>query len=177
MVGKNRCFGLVPGIVRLPKCCSFWVDRRALREWPPTAVWEGSKNILFFPIDISLSSCACSGGERNSPSLISPSWRERSTECPWALRPTHGDENRRPSSPPRKRGSTSVRKEVDSRFRGNDAHWVIFERAWALRPFYLTAWVFLSEHLHCICAPAYPVTISLAMKSAKQTLKRQHRLE
>ncbi len=33
----------------------------------------------FFPINESLSSCACSGGERNSPSLISPSWREPST--------------------------------------------------------------------------------------------------
>jgi hypothetical protein len=46
MVGKNRCFGLVPGIVRLPKCGSFWVDRRPLGEWPPTVVWEGSKNIF-----------------------------------------------------------------------------------------------------------------------------------
>jgi hypothetical protein len=34
----------------------------------------------FFSIDISLSSCACSGGERDSPSLISPCWREPSTE-------------------------------------------------------------------------------------------------
>ena len=31
---------------------------------------------LFFPIDLSLSSCACSGGERISPSLIWPCWRE-----------------------------------------------------------------------------------------------------
>jgi len=34
--------------------------------------------------------------------------------------PTHRDENRLLSSPPRKRGSTSVRKGLDSRFRGND---------------------------------------------------------
>jgi REP element-mobilizing transposase RayT len=61
---------------------------------------------------------------------------------------------------------------VDSRFRGNDEHWVIFERARALHPFYLTAWVFLpdpSADGHCICAPVYPVTISLAMKSVKQS--------
>jgi len=36
--------------------------------------------VLFLPIDISLSSRACSGGESNSPSLISPYWREPSTE-------------------------------------------------------------------------------------------------
>src|SRR5208337_3652466 len=34
----------------------------------------------FFPTGISLSSCACSGGERNPPSLTSPCWREPSTE-------------------------------------------------------------------------------------------------
>ena len=39
-----------------------------------------NSGVLFFPIDISLSSCACSGGEGNSPSLISPYWREPSTE-------------------------------------------------------------------------------------------------
>ncbi len=32
-------------------------------------------------------------------------------------------------SPPRKRGSTSGRKNLDSRFRGNDNHRVIFDRA------------------------------------------------
>ncbi len=41
---------------------------------------DRNSGVLFFPIDISLSSCACSGGERNSPSLISPCWREPSTE-------------------------------------------------------------------------------------------------
>jgi REP element-mobilizing transposase RayT len=41
-------------------------------------------------------------------------------------------------------------------------------RARALRPFYLTAWVFLPHHWHCIGAPLYPVTISLAMQSVKQ---------
>jgi putative transposase len=44
-----------------------------------------------------------------------------------------------------------------------------FNRARALHPFYLTAWVFLPDHWHCICAPQYPVTISLAMKSVKQS--------
>ena len=61
---------------------------------------------------------------------------------------------------------------MDSRFRGNDAHGAIFRRAWALRPFYLTAWVFLPDPAaagHCICAPVYPVTISLATKSVKHS--------
>jgi hypothetical protein len=42
-----------------------------------------------------------------------------------------------------------------------------FNRARALHPFYLTAWVFLPDPAaagHCICAPVSPVTISLAMK-------------
>ena len=34
---------------------------------------------------------------------------------------------------------------------------------------YLTAWVFLPNRWRCIGAPLYPVTISLAMKSAKQS--------
>ena len=34
-------------------------------------------------------------------------------------------------------------------------------------PFYLTAWVFLPDHGHAICAPVYPLTISRVMKSAK----------
>jgi REP element-mobilizing transposase RayT len=38
-----------------------------------------------------------------------------------------------------------------------------FNRARALQPFYLTAWVFLPDHRHAICAPVYPVTISLAL--------------
>ncbi|MGO8787699.1 MAG: REP-associated tyrosine transposase [Terriglobia bacterium] len=44
-----------------------------------------------------------------------------------------------------------------------------FNRARALHPFYLTAWVFLPAHWHCICAPVHPVTISLALKSVKQS--------
>jgi len=44
-----------------------------------------------------------------------------------------------------------------------------FNRARALHPFYLTAWAFLPDHWHCICAPVYPETISLAMKSVKQS--------
>jgi len=35
--------------------------------------------------------------------------------------------------------------------------------------FLLTAWVFLPDHWHCICAPVYPTTISLAIKSVKQS--------
>jgi len=44
-----------------------------------------------------------------------------------------------------------------------------FNRARALDPFYLAAWVFLPDHWHAICAPLYPVTISLALKSVKQS--------
>jgi len=44
-----------------------------------------------------------------------------------------------------------------------------FNRARARHPFYLTAWVFLPDHWHCICAPRYPVTVSLAIKSVKQS--------
>jgi len=42
-----------------------------------------------------------------------------------------------------------------------------FDRARALHSFSLIAWVFLPDHWHDICAPVYPVTISLAMKSVK----------
>ena len=42
-----------------------------------------------------------------------------------------------------------------------------FNRARVMHPFYLTAWVFLPDHWHAICAPGYPLTISLVMKSIK----------
>ena len=44
-----------------------------------------------------------------------------------------------------------------------------FNRARALHPFYLTARVFLPDHWHAICAPVYPTTISLVIKSVKQS--------
>jgi len=44
-----------------------------------------------------------------------------------------------------------------------------FNRARALHPFHLTAWVFLPDHWHAICEPMHPVTISLAMKSVKSS--------
>jgi putative transposase len=44
-----------------------------------------------------------------------------------------------------------------------------FNRARALHPFYLTAWVFLPDHWHALCAPMYPTTISLVTKSVKQS--------
>jgi len=40
-------------------------------------------------------------------------------------------------------------------------------RSRAMHRFYLTAWVFLPDHWHLICAPVYPATISLVMKSIK----------
>ncbi|HVS81715.1 MAG TPA: hypothetical protein VHE60_08260 [Pyrinomonadaceae bacterium] len=40
-------------------------------------------------------------------------------------------------------------------------------RARVLNPFVLTAWVFLPDHWHLICAPVYPLTISVVMKSIK----------
>jgi hypothetical protein len=47
-----------------------------------------------------------------------------------------------------------------------------FNRARALHPFYLTAWVFLpdpSADGHCIAAPRYPATISQVIKCVKQS--------
>ena len=44
-----------------------------------------------------------------------------------------------------------------------------FNRARALHRFYLTAWVFLPDHWHCIVAPQYPETISQVIKSVKQS--------
>jgi putative transposase len=44
-----------------------------------------------------------------------------------------------------------------------------FNRARALHDFYLTAWVFLPDHWHAICAPPHPMSISLAIKSVKQS--------
>ena len=40
-------------------------------------------------------------------------------------------------------------------------------RARAVHPFFMTAWVFLPDHWHAICAPQYPLTISEVMKSIK----------
>jgi len=38
-----------------------------------------------------------------------------------------------------------------------------------LHAFYLTAWVFLPDHWHCIAAPHFPATISHIVKSVKQS--------
>jgi putative transposase len=40
-------------------------------------------------------------------------------------------------------------------------------RGRAMHPFLLTAWVFLPDHWHAICAPAHPLTISRAITSIK----------
>ncbi len=42
-------------------------------------------------------------------------------------------------------------------------------RARAVHLFFLTAWVFLPDHWHAICAPQYPLTISEVMKSIKNS--------
>jgi REP element-mobilizing transposase RayT len=42
-----------------------------------------------------------------------------------------------------------------------------FRRARVLHPFFLAAWVFLPDHWHAICAPAYRLTISMVVKSIK----------
>jgi len=42
-------------------------------------------------------------------------------------------------------------------------------RTRAVHPFFLTAWVFLPDHWHAICAPQYPLTISEVMKSLKNS--------
>ncbi|MCL5005607.1 MAG: transposase [Acidobacteria bacterium] len=44
-----------------------------------------------------------------------------------------------------------------------------FNRVRSLHPLLLTAWVFLPDHWHAICAPRHPVTISLVVKSVKQS--------
>jgi putative transposase len=44
---------------------------------------------------------------------------------------------------------------------------VAFNRVRAMHPFLLTAWVFLPDHWHVICAPAYPLTVSQVIKSVK----------
>ncbi|MGO8817758.1 MAG: REP-associated tyrosine transposase [Terriglobia bacterium] len=44
-----------------------------------------------------------------------------------------------------------------------------FNRARILHSFCLTAWVFLSNHWHCIVAPRYPETISRVIKCVKQS--------
>jgi len=99
------------------------VPRSIVRQ--PT---DRSSGVLFFPI--SLSSCACSGGERNSPSLISPGWREPSTEFPWACGPS--EDMKITSSPPRKRATSPGRGWIPAprlrgdKLRGNDAHGAIF---------------------------------------------------
>ncbi len=42
-------------------------------------------------------------------------------------------------------------------------------RARVKHRFLWTAWVFLPDHWHAICAPPYPLTISLVMKSIKNS--------
>ena len=42
-----------------------------------------------------------------------------------------------------------------------------FNRVRVMHPFYLSAWVFLPDHWHVICAPVYPLSISLLVKSVK----------
>jgi putative transposase len=56
-----------------------------------------------------------------------------------------------------------------SELRDADFHFLAlaFRRARVLRPFFLTAWVFLPDHWHAICAAVYPLTISVVMKSIK----------
>jgi putative transposase len=36
-----------------------------------------------------------------------------------------------------------------------------------MHAFLLTAWVFLADHWHAICAPEYPLTVSRVIKSIK----------
>jgi len=50
-----------------------------------------------------------------------------------------------------------------------DADFHLLAAAWRqarlLHPLLLTAWIFLSDHWHAICAPVYPLTVSVVMKS------------
>jgi putative transposase len=56
-----------------------------------------------------------------------------------------------------------------SELRDVDFHFLAlgFRRARVLHPFFMTAWVFLPDHWHAICAPVYPLTISVVVKSIK----------
>jgi len=45
------------------------------------------------------------------------------------MRPTRGNENHRSRHPPRRRGPTSVEKELYFRFRGSDSRGLIFRRS------------------------------------------------
>ena len=44
-----------------------------------------------------------------------------------------------------------------------------FNRARQMHPYFLTARVFLPDHWYAICAPRYPLTISMAIKSIKMS--------
>ena len=55
-------------------------------------------------------------------------------------------------------------READFRLMG-----LALNRARRQHPFYLTAWVLLPDHWHAICTPVYPRTISLVMKSFKNS--------
>jgi REP-associated tyrosine transposase len=44
-----------------------------------------------------------------------------------------------------------------------------FSRARRTRPFFFTAWVFLPDHWHAICAPTYPLTVSRVMNYVKHS--------
>ena len=58
-----------------------------------------------------------------------------------------------------------------TRLREADFHLIALalNRVRRQHPFYLTAWVFLPDHWHAICAPVYPLTISRVMKSFKNS--------
>ncbi|TAM80937.1 MAG: hypothetical protein EPN47_13715 [Acidobacteria bacterium] len=60
---------------------------------------------------------------------------------------------------------------LDERARLRDADFQLLalalSRVRRQHPFYLTAWVFLRDHWHAICAPVYPLTISQVVKSIK----------
>jgi len=46
-----------------------------------------------------------------------------------------------------------------------------FCRARVMHPFYLTAWVFLPDYWHALCAPKHPLAIAWVMKSIKTSSK------
>jgi REP element-mobilizing transposase RayT len=54
----------------------------------------------------------------------------------------------------------SALRDADFRFLA-----LAFRRARVLHPFLMTAWVFLPDHWRAICAPVYPLTICVVVKS------------
>jgi hypothetical protein len=85
-----------------------------------------------------------------------------------------GDRYRRP-----RESGDPLRGGLDSRFRGNDGREVVFDRARALHPFYLTPWVFFPDPggaVRCICEAVPSCIYRLTRTSHITTIKYEWRM-